>query len=1059
MTEQLREQLQATLGRAYTLEHELGGGGMSRVFVAEEAALRRKVVVKVLPYELTAGVNVERFNREILVAAKLQHPHIVPVLSAGETQGLPFYTMPFVEGESLRARLGRERALSIADAVAILRDVAKALAYAHEHGIVHRDIKPDNVLLTGGSATVTDFGIAKAISVSRTADSSATLTQVGTSIGTPAYMAPEQSAGDPDTDHRADIYSFGCTAYELLAGQPPFTEKSPRKLLAAHMGETPRQVSELRPDTPSALAGLVMRCLAKEADDRPRQASDLVRELDSVVSSGATQAMPVVLLGGTGMLRKALLIYAASFGAVAILARAAIVGIGLPNWVFPGALIVMALGLPVVLWTGYVHWVARRAAEATPTFTPGGTTRTTVHGPIASMALRAAPHVSWYRSTRGIAYAVGGFVIVVAVFMGMRAFGIGPAATLLGSGRLQAGQPIILTDFSATNGDTSLARVVSFAVRTGLASSTVLTILNQATVASALERMKRPRTERVDLQLARDIASREGVAAIIDGEVTTVGNGYILIARILTADSARDLTVVSETGEGPEGLINAADRIARHLRDRAGESLRDVQQTPALLRATTASVDALRKFSEGARANAVENDFPKAARLLADAVAIDSQFASAWRLYSVVLGNLGAPRSQRDAAMTRAFQLRGQLPDNERHRITGSYYEGRGRDRPKAIAAYEQAPESVNLGNILHSRREFARAESLYRRLVQRPNANQFMFGNLVRELVSQGKLASADSVLQEAQSKFSNSSAPKQGALRLLYHRGDLEALERGLDSARRAPDQRDPSFTPRFSGTLMLLHGRLDEWRSYRGRALAADSAMGRRPLGVTETATELGVTSIVLGQATTQLKALDNVLRQFPLRTLEDPDRPDLWVAQQYAWGGRPDRARAILAQFYSEVKDTALLRAEQPAIHTTLGVIALAERKTQDAIAEFRRGDMAPDGPANNCNFCLPMYLALAFDGAGMADSAIVQYETYLRTSSLRRFEEMTDGSFLPGAHERLGQLYEAKGNAEKAAEHYRAFIALWENADPVLQPRVKAARERLYKLTPVERRRR
>src|SRR6186713_813002 len=159
----LRERLQTTLGDAYTLERELGGGGMSRVFVAEEMALGRSVVVKVLPPEMAAGVSIDRFKREIQVAARLQHPHIVPVLSAGETDGLPFYTMPLVEGASLRARLTRG-GLTISETVGILREVARALAYAHDHGVVHRDIKPDNVLLSGGSAVVTDFGIAKAVS-------------------------------------------------------------------------------------------------------------------------------------------------------------------------------------------------------------------------------------------------------------------------------------------------------------------------------------------------------------------------------------------------------------------------------------------------------------------------------------------------------------------------------------------------------------------------------------------------------------------------------------------------------------------------------------------------------------------------------------------------------------------------------------------------------------------------------------------------------------------------------------------------------------------------------
>ena len=188
----MREQLQETLGTAYTLDRELGGGGMSRVFLAEETALGRQVVVKVLPQELLAGVNVERFNREILLAAKLQHPHIVPVLSAGETRGLPYYTMPFVEGESLRGRLARNVPLPIAETVSILRDVAKALAYAHQHGIVHRDIKPDNVLLTGGSATVTDFGIAKAITAARMPGSAQTLTQVGRPSGRPPIWRPSR---------------------------------------------------------------------------------------------------------------------------------------------------------------------------------------------------------------------------------------------------------------------------------------------------------------------------------------------------------------------------------------------------------------------------------------------------------------------------------------------------------------------------------------------------------------------------------------------------------------------------------------------------------------------------------------------------------------------------------------------------------------------------------------------------------------------------------------------------------------------------------------------------
>jgi len=275
----LREQLQATLGSAYEVERELGGGGMSRVFVAAETALGRTVVIKVLPPEMSSAVSAERFRREIQLAARLQHPHIVPVLTAGEASGLLFYTMPFVEGESLRAQLTRGGELPVANVIRVMRDVAKALAYAHRHGVVHRDVKPENILLSDGDALVADFGVAKALAAA--GSESGAVTSAGIALGTPAYMAPEQVAADPNVDHRADLYSLGVVGYEMLSGQPPFSGRPVHAVLAAHATEAAEPIAKRRSQVPLALAALVMRCLEKQAADRPQTADEVLEALDS----------------------------------------------------------------------------------------------------------------------------------------------------------------------------------------------------------------------------------------------------------------------------------------------------------------------------------------------------------------------------------------------------------------------------------------------------------------------------------------------------------------------------------------------------------------------------------------------------------------------------------------------------------------------------------------------------------------------------------------------------------------------------------------------------------
>jgi hypothetical protein len=283
------------LGSSHTIQFELGGAGMSRVFVAEDVALSRKVVIKVLNPALAATVSIQRFQREIMVVAKLNHPNIVPVLSAGEIDGLPYFIMPYIEGESLRGRIARGP-LSLRETVGILKDVMRALSYAHSQGIVHRDIKPDNILLAGTAAVVTDFGVAKAVSAARDRGpihAGQSITGIGISLGTPQYMAPEQAAADPNADNRVDFYALGIVAYEMLVGSPPFHGRTPQALLAAQLTELPPPLASRRYDVPVALADLVMKCLEKDPADRPRSASELVRILESPDAlSGPVAATP-----------------------------------------------------------------------------------------------------------------------------------------------------------------------------------------------------------------------------------------------------------------------------------------------------------------------------------------------------------------------------------------------------------------------------------------------------------------------------------------------------------------------------------------------------------------------------------------------------------------------------------------------------------------------------------------------------------------------------------------------------------------------------------------------
>jgi len=284
--------LQTALTGRYAFEREIGHGGMATVYLAQDLKHRRPVAIKVLHPHLAAHLGVERFLREIEIAARLNHPHILTLIDSGEADGFLYYVMPYVEGESLRGRLIREKRLPVDEALQITRHVAAALAYAHSRGVVHRDIKPENVMLHEGEAMVTDFGIAKAITEAGTDN----ITQTGTAIGTPAYMSPEQAAGQTDLDGRSDLYSLGCTLYEMLVGEPPFAGPSAQAVMVKRLSEPVPSLRGLRGGIPEAIERAVAKVLARNPDERYDSGTTLAAAL--ALPGVSTPPGPTTIMGG-----------------------------------------------------------------------------------------------------------------------------------------------------------------------------------------------------------------------------------------------------------------------------------------------------------------------------------------------------------------------------------------------------------------------------------------------------------------------------------------------------------------------------------------------------------------------------------------------------------------------------------------------------------------------------------------------------------------------------------------------------------------------------------------
>lgn len=930
------DSLRAGLADRYRFEREVGAGGMATVFLAEDLRHRRQVAVKVLRPELTAMMGAARFRREIEIAANLRHPHILPLFDSGEVDGTLYYVMPYEEGETLRERLRQTEQQPIAATIRLMRDVAGALAHAHGRGVVHRDIKPENVLLSGEHALVTDFGIAKAITEGRgsgaTDPALTSLTQAGMSLGTPAYMAPEQVAGDAATDHRADIYALGVMGYEMLTGAPPFVG-SAQQVLGAHLAKEPEPITSRRADVPPALAAIVMRCLAKDPAARWQSAGDLVQALDdpSLQSSGA---QPV----GGGRTNRRL-------------------------WMVAAAVVIVL--------------------------------------------------------------AVAGF----AWFQQDGRFG-----TLIGGNVIAADDLVMVAEFANRSSDTTLSATVTDAVRIELQESPVVKTLTQREMWDGMRRMTLEPGIALPDDRVRELAERLGVKAFVMGEVASIGRGYQLTARVIaTVDGSEQLTVRTTAASDGE-LIEALGELGQKLRRGIGESLRSVAAAPALARATTASLPALKAYTAAQRAE-IGGNRPQAIALFTEAVALDSTFASAWAGLGVAYVN-NSWWQLAVSALEQAYRWRADLPKPQQLAIESNYHGVRG-EKELEEAVLRQRTEVYDEGWVSYSdhllgRGRLAEAEAAARRGVAQEPRQPVAYWNLVEAQVAQRRFAAAESTAVALREQLPESSWHVNLALRIMEGRRDFDSLMVAFTSGSGA----ELPFAEGAKCGYRLIRGELEEWARCSGTPNAAGAA--RDPHAILAELRMTGDTA----RARRQLAEIESngvdTLRNFSVPAL---------VAAYAEIGALPD-ARRVMARWRNSMKENdPRYRADGPY---AAGVIAMAEGKLDSAAAHFLAWNQAPHLDAGHWYNRGLVEAALAIDRAGQPDSALVLYEKALSMPSISG-GSYYETAWYPQVLRRLGELHEARSEREAALGYYGTLLTLWQDADPVLRPQVEAIRARVAAL--------
>jgi tetratricopeptide (TPR) repeat protein len=735
--------------------------------------------------------------------------------------------------------------------------------------------------------------------------------------------------------------------------------------------------------------------------------------------------------------------------------------VGLPDWVFPFAIVLLVIGLPVVLATAIVQ--ERLPGQSVPP--AHGATRAPEPGEYASgrrvTAEAATKTVSspapdagavhhrlltWRNALAGGALAFLLLFVVTAGFVYMRNNGIGPAGTLVAKGVIDERSPILVADFESSQGNSELARAMTEAFRIDFSQTRVVRLLEPTRIADALRRMELDPSTPLTLDVARSIARREGIPAVIGGSLAHVPGGFVLTGRIEDPEGAV-LVSHRETATDSMDVLPAIDALSERLRERLGESFVSLRADEPLAEVTTSSLRALELYTEAVRTIEYDTDSEAGIRMLEEALEEDPEFAMAWRKLGVELQNSRGSRARVVAAMTRAYELRERLTPRERYLAEAAYFGDVRFDRQRAIDAYERMldldPDDAwalnNVAILYGAEGQQGRALEFYERAVAL-DTSATSLGNLVISHLRLGEVEPADSVRVVYRRLFPDD--PRVGRIETMLdvHNEDFEAAERVAREAARTAEGTGRALNLYSLASILRVTGRLQEADQAQAQAAAAAASAGvpGAPYGLLWV--RFFTDGYVRGDRAAARRELEQTLSDVPLDSLEPLDRPYLGLAGMYAHLGDRQRAQAMIDAFHEAVPDAPPARYEDD-VAIVSALLAMSERRWDEAIAAYDEFRVLRPG----CDYCFEYEIAQAHDGAGRPDSALAWYGEAIDVNGPERLGGRS--FFLGPALERMARILDDEGRYEDAAAYYLRFADLWADADPELRKRAEAARAR------------